>query len=317
MKICSAASNAGGQPGQDAVAGASCSGFEKGKSDPRQDASGTHAVAVASSLGSGDRDELAGMIMPDWETLTISRGDHLPHWHCKHAIYHVTFRLADAVPQTALDLWREERENIVCTAKQLKRPLSEAEEARLLHLHSEKVESYLDSGHGACYLADQRIASVVADSLRHFDGVRYRLHAWCIMPNHVHVIFQTMNDEYTVSDVTHSWKSFSALQANRLLQRRGTFWQGESYDHIIRTSEEYVRQVRYVWENPDMAGLRGCLRWVLQQGVLRGDVDMGVDPGQDAPGTVGVAGASCSGFEGRKRDPGQDAPGTMGEPDHA
>src|SRR5205814_1882648 len=70
------------------------------------------------------------------------------------------------------------------------RPLSEHEERRLAHLYSEKVERYLDAGYGTCYMNDDRVAAVVANALLHFEGSRYSLAAWCVMPNHVHVVVQ-------------------------------------------------------------------------------------------------------------------------------
>ncbi len=75
------------------------------------------------------------------------------------------------------------------------------------------------------------------------------------MPNHVHVVFQPLAG-HGLADILHSWKSFTAKKANRLLGRLGEFWQREYYDHLIRDGEEFQRIVRYVGENPRRAGLR-------------------------------------------------------------
>src|SRR6185503_4600336 len=117
-------------------------------------------------------------------------GAYLPHWTRDGAWYAVTFRLWDSLPKYVIESWLFERKNIVKTAEQMNRPLSEHEERRLAHLYSEKVERYLDAGHGCCFMKDYRVAELVTKSIHHFDEQRYSLAAWCVMPNHVHVVFQ-------------------------------------------------------------------------------------------------------------------------------
>ncbi len=80
------------------------------------------------------------------------------------------------------------------------------------------------------------------------------------MPNHVHVVVQPMFG-HELSEILHSWKSFSAHEANRVVNRDGEFWQKESYDHIIRDEDDLVRTIRYVRENPIKIGLENW-RWV-------------------------------------------------------
>jgi len=157
----------------------------------------------------------------------------------------------------------------VKTAEQMKRPLSEHEERRLVHLYSERVERYLDNGYGSCFMKDERVAKQVRDALLYFDGVRYSLAAWCVMPNHVHVVVQpfgkitggTPVPLSELPDILHSWKSFSAKKVNKLLGRSGEFWQAEYYDHLIRSEADFRHAVRYVLENPIKARLRNW-KWV-------------------------------------------------------
>jgi REP element-mobilizing transposase RayT len=134
------------------------------------------------------------------------------------------------------------------------RQLSAHERKRLAELCSERIESYLDKGSGACHLADQRVAGAMADALRHFDGVRYRLFAWCAMPNHVHVVFRPLPN-HTLAEIVQTWKSYTAKQANRILHRTGAFWQREYYDHLARDEADFQRIVQYVIDNPASAGL--------------------------------------------------------------
>ncbi len=187
-------------------------------------------------------------------TIKKRQGTYLPHWTREGAAYAVTFRLGDSLPQAVLKTWLAERQNIVRTAEHMGRPLSEQEQQRLQKLHSERVETYLDAGHGECWLRQPAIAQLVADALRHFDGQRYRLHAWCIMPNHVHVIVEPLPG-HALPALLHSWKSFTAKAANRLLGRTGEFWQTEYYDHLIRDEGDYAHALSYLLENPIVAGL--------------------------------------------------------------
>jgi REP element-mobilizing transposase RayT len=190
---------------------------------------------------------------------TRDRG-HLPHWEAEKATYCVTFRLADSLPQEALRKTLFDRKDIPTTAAQMGRTISETERIRLLKLHSSPIERYLDAGVGACFLRNEAVAKVVVDSLQQFQGTRYQLHAWCVMPNHVHAVFQTVG-ENTLSRILHSWKSFSAKQANKILQRSGEFWQREYYDHLVRDTSEFQRAVQYVIDNPKKAGLKDW-KWV-------------------------------------------------------
>src|SRR5205085_1013306 len=95
-----------------------------------------------------------------------------------------------------------------------------------------KIEKYLDSNKGSCWLKNPEIAACIAAALRHFDGERYRLFAWTIMPNHVHVLFEVLPGQ-SLSSIGHSWKSFTAHAANRILCRKGRFWEPESFDRLI------------------------------------------------------------------------------------
>ena len=103
-------------------------------------------------------------------------------------------------------------------------------------------------------MRDPRVAKIVADAIKFFDGKRYRLLAWCVMPNHVHVLFSPL-DDHRLEAILHSWKSFSAEQANRLLGRTGHFWQREYFDHLVRDEHALQRIIQYVKANPEKAGL--------------------------------------------------------------
>ncbi|MBL8885063.1 MAG: transposase [Phycisphaerales bacterium] len=134
------------------------------------------------------------------------------------------------------------------------RPLTTFEEKRLDDLHSERIENWLDQGHGSCALRQPGIAEMVANALRFFDGDRYELHAWCIMPNHVHAVLKS-SPAHDISKILLSWKGFTGDQYRKSTSTRGEFWQKESYDHIVRDKEDLANQIRYVLNNPKKAGL--------------------------------------------------------------
>jgi putative DNA methylase len=99
-----------------------------------------------------------------------------------------------------------------------------------------------------------RVARVVEDALLHFQGRRFGLHAWCVMPDHVHVLVTPFH-EYGLEQILHSWKSFTANEVNRMLHRSGGLWQRESFDHLVRNREALEKFLAYIEANPVTAGL--------------------------------------------------------------
>lgn len=180
-----------------------------------------------------------------------SRG-YLPHLKSEGKSYFVTFRLADTLPKSVL---LEERERIIQNALTHKRPLTWQEQEDLFVWYSTKVDSYLDAGHGECFLRQPRIAKLISDAIRFFEGQRYEMRAWVVVPNHVHAVVWPKPPN-TLSAILHSWKSFTANEANKILRRvKKSFWQEESYDHFIRDDDDMARCCRYTIYNPVNAGL--------------------------------------------------------------
>lgn len=174
-------------------------------------------------------------------TAIASRG-RLPHWQADNATYFVTFRLRDSLP---LDVIR----NLIAERQHLARMCANAtDRARLDAAFSLRLDLELDRGVGSCLLRDH--AELIANALKHFDGTRYDLHAWCVMPNHVHVLLHLQRG-HDVPTILHSWKSFTAHQIGR-----GVIWQREYFDRLIRNAEDYPNTVAYIRSNPAKAGLR-------------------------------------------------------------
>jgi putative transposase len=164
-----------------------------------------------------------------------SRGE-LPHLYREGGTYFVTFRLFDAVVP------REMRSPSVEHAPEFDAP------ERLLEDYDPPITL------GSCLLARRPVAELVQNAFRHFDGDRYELLAWCVMPNHVHVIFVPLGG-HQPSDILHSWKSFTSHAINKLLGRSGALWERESFDHLVRSMRSLERFIRYTEQNPVAAGL--------------------------------------------------------------
>jgi REP element-mobilizing transposase RayT len=182
-----------------------------------------------------------------------SRGS-LPHLKREGGAYFVTFRLAGTLPQAVLLRLKAERENILQQALMAKRPLTWHEQEELFRWYSVRVDQYLDAGHGDCWLQQQKIARLVAEAIQFHQGLRFELHAWCVMPNHVHAVLHPLSG-WTLSQILKSWKGFTGREANRMLKRTGKpFWQTESYDHLVRDENDRHRCCHYTIMNPVNAG---------------------------------------------------------------
>jgi REP element-mobilizing transposase RayT len=169
-------------------------------------------------------------------------------------IYFVTFRLEDSLPAAVCQQIRERKRRFE-EAKRSGRKMAPKELETFAKLSSRHIEELLDAGAGCCYMKDPRIAQIVAAAIQYWDDQRYRQYAWCVMPNHVHSVFKPIGI-HTLSSVMSSWKSYTVKPANKLLARKGHFWEREYYDHLIRDDAELQRAIVYVRDNPIRAGLR-------------------------------------------------------------
>jgi len=152
-----------------------------------------------------------------------SRG-YLPHCDAAGLVQHIVFGLADSIPRGT------------------RSPSA---------LHTDRL---LDAGHGACHLRDPICASFVETALLHCDGERYRLIAWCVMPNHVHVIIE-QSEGFPLASLVQSWKSAASHQINSHLKREGRLWRREYFDRFMRDDDHLSTTIAYVEDNP----VRACL----------------------------------------------------------
>jgi REP-associated tyrosine transposase len=181
---------------------------------------------------------------------------YLPHFDSTLVIQFITFRLADSLPQERLRQIEEELASV---------PESEQDPER-----RKKMEHWLDAGMGCCALKHPEVARVVQEAFLKFDGDRYKLIAWCIMPNHVHVLIEP---KIRLGKIVQSWKSYTgrwAIERNEELglgipsveleldtprSARRQFWMRDYWDRFIRNEEHFRNVINYIHDNPVKAGL--------------------------------------------------------------
>ena len=187
----------------------------------------------------------------------------LPHWRQDGCTYFVTFRLADSLPKEVVEGWKRHREAWLRghgidprrqTWMQELRELSPALQREFETEFGERLDRFLDAGHGSCVLRVPKLGGQVARSLSYFDGERVLAGDYVVMPNHVHAIMRPIG-EHELEDVLQSIKSYTAHEINRMRGSEGQVWQKESYDHIIRDHDELRAYQRYIRENPVKARL--------------------------------------------------------------
>ncbi|MEM7537168.1 MAG: hypothetical protein AAF639_33655 [Chloroflexota bacterium] len=204
---------------------------------------------------------------------------NLPHIQPKNATLFVTFRLHNSIPLHVLKAQQEQKRLAEEQAGCINDPLARKSALYLEQKrHFGRYDRYLDAAqYGPKWLGDPRIAEILAKSFHYRDEVVYRLDAFCIMSNHAHIVFAPLeikatidedaeqsdnatmsgtNEYHSISSIMQSLKRYTAQESNVLLGRTGqSFWQVESYDHVVRDLAEWRRIIMYVLNNPVKAGL--------------------------------------------------------------
>jgi REP element-mobilizing transposase RayT len=188
----------------------------------------------------------------------IEKGTNLPHWYQSGVSYFVTFRTEDSIPVEVGRLWHArrtdwlQRHGVSLSSRSWREQFDRLDVALRREFHETFSRQYLESldkGFGACVLRQKELSQIVANSLLHFDGVRYHMGDFVVMPNHVHLIVCLLGETEVETQCT-SWKRFTARQINQKLKDKGRFWQEESFDHLIRSPEQFEAIQRYIAANP-------------------------------------------------------------------
>jgi REP element-mobilizing transposase RayT len=197
-------------------------------------------VKDAATEFSGEKNANREIGAPRWH----SRG-YLPHFESSDVTQHVTFHLADSLPQTVLLRLEAELNTLPAEKRDGER--------------RKRIDAWIDACHGSCVLRKPAIADMVQGSLLTFDSQRYRLLAWVVMPNHAHVLFQPMNG-WTVAKIVAAWKKFTARKIcddrrDSVEDSGAPVWHREYWDRYIRDQTHLQQAIEYIHLNPVKAGL--------------------------------------------------------------
>lgn len=175
---------------------------------------------------------------------------YLPHCDYPGLVQFVTFRLKDSMPAVRKGEWEH---------------LLSIEDERAKRI---QLENYLDRGVGDCHLRDERAAAVTEETLLHSHNQSYELLAWCVMPNHVHMLVHLW--QTPLCKILQSWKSYSAAQINKSLRRSGALWEPDYWDTFMRDEEQERTAIRYIENNPVQAKLcRVAAEWSFSSARFR------------------------------------------------
>ncbi len=178
----------------------------------------------------------------------------LPHFQPSEATFFVIFRLAGSIPMEVLGQLRENYDGIqkgilnrTDLTVEARRKLPYIEQKRFFAVSDE----YLDNNpNGPYWLKERAVAEHVKEALHHRDKKQYDLHAFIIMPNHVHMMMTLLPNAPVLYKVMQELKKFIGLNGNRALGRQGQFWEEESYDHVVRNDGAFFRILNYILEKP-------------------------------------------------------------------
>jgi putative transposase len=185
-----------------------------------------------------------------------------PHWGQAGAVVFITFRTHDSIPLHVVEQWERDKQDWMASRghegkhwSEVLPTLPNAERFAFLKAFNRAREISLDACHGRSPFRQPSLAKIVSDALLYFDGQRYRMGDFVVMPNHVHLLAafpsaDAMRKQYG------SWLHFTAVQVNRELGVKGRLWQKEPFDHLVRSPEQYELLRTYIAENPAKAGLK-------------------------------------------------------------
>ena len=198
---------------------------------------------------------------------------NLPHYMPQGFAFFITFRLYGTLPVEVINnfkIIKRKKQKLISGFTNPKVRKEKYEEFK--YEYFQLFDDYMDKSIiGNQWLKQKLVADIVKEAIHYRDGKEYDLIAYTIMPNHVHLVFLPYVERidnslkrgserntvslYIVTKILQHLKKNTAIKCNKLLNRTGQFWQHESYDHVIRDSEELKRIVDYVLNNPAKAGL--------------------------------------------------------------
>lgn len=183
--------------------------------------------------------------------IIANMGAHLPHWQQSGKLVFITCHLGDSLPQSVLEEIRKEKQQWL---EKHPEPLSSKDKAEYAQLFTEKTEQYLDAGYGSCIFQEDYCANILKESLNFYDGVKYHLVSYVIMPNHLHVLLYLIDvSRYSLSGIMKGIKGNTTYQINKHLGTTGSIWHQDFYDRMIRNKQHLDNTLNYIKKNADAA----------------------------------------------------------------
>ena len=171
---------------------------------------------------------------------------NLPHYYLPNSTYFITFRVKDSIPLKKLLQLKIKYDKLRTTQKS---------KSDINNNYFYEYDSLLNDFKTSNYLDNQNLSDIVKMGLHKYDGKEYKLFCYSIMPNHVHLLFHLLENARSISKVMQAIKRVSAYKINVVLKRKGSFWQSESYDHILRDEDDLLNLITYTLLNPVKAGI--------------------------------------------------------------
>ena len=201
----------------------------------------------------------------DPEADTQTKRNRLPHWQQEQTWTFVTWRLGDSLPKGKLKQWRAER---AAWLERHPEPWDTKTEVAYHDQFTHKIDEWLDQGSGSCVLGKPENASILAGTLKHFNQKSYKIASFVVMPNHLHVLFQPLAGT-DLARIVQSWKGYSAREINKQMGTKGSLWQEDYWDHLIRNESHFFKVAEYIRENPVKARLSPdqFLLWEAERGL--------------------------------------------------
>ena len=183
----------------------------------------------------------------------------LPHWEVESGVYFFTIRCTGTLPR-----------EVVAQLKEISAALAAVEPSSDAFLQWQRryfqtVEKYDDQGRGFCPFHSESCARLVIKELSELSKQVWFVRDYVVMPNHLHFLVETYPGSGAMAEVWSEWKGRTAFRLNKILGRKGRFWQREFFDRVSRSEVETQRMIRYIRENPVKARLAGECRdypWV-------------------------------------------------------
>jgi len=173
---------------------------------------------------------------------------NLPHWEVYGKPIFDTLHIYGSLPEAVLNDFKKKRNDKFLKSKSKK-------EAEVIREQFIRLEKYFDNNPTISLLTKKEIADFICDCfLEGNKRKQYKLHAFVVMPNHIHWMFSSLGIE-NLFTIRRRLKKITARRINQIIGRNGRLWMKEGFDHWIRTHQEFEKTIDYIENNPVKAGL--------------------------------------------------------------